>query len=100
MTAPRRELRLSALALLAFQTVACSGTLDAGGDLDARLLPVGPENAVILCNDGASDNWQGEYAILLAQRATPRLTGLIVSTGGIWSNLDENMTAWQGLLTA
>jgi hypothetical protein len=78
---------------------ACNGRLDAGYDLEQRLLPVGPENPVILCNDGASDNWQGEYALLFAQRRAPRLAGLVVSTGGVWSNLDENVAAWQDLVT-
>lgn len=92
-------LRRLAPVLLAVQALACSGTLDAGHDLDAALLPVGPQNPVILCNDGASDNWQGEYAVLLAQKGGPRLAGLVVSTGGMWSDLEENLSGWQELVT-
>jgi hypothetical protein len=62
-------------------------------------LPVGPENPVILCNDGPRDNWQGEYAVLLAHSAGPPLAGLVVSTGGQWFNLDENLLGWQELVT-
>jgi hypothetical protein len=63
-------------------------------------LPVGPENPVILTNDGAYDNWQGEYAVLLAQQSgAPPLAGIIVSTGGMWSDLGANFDAWQELVT-
>jgi hypothetical protein len=78
----------------------CSGTLDVGNDLEQPLLPVGPSNPIILCNDGATDNWQGEYAILLAQRASPRLAGIVVSTGGMWFDLNVNLSGWQELVTA
>ncbi len=79
---------------------ACSGTLDAGNDLERSLLPVGPKNPIILCNDGASDNWQGEYAVLFAQGGSPRLAGIVVSTGGMWFDLGANVSAWQELVTA
>jgi hypothetical protein len=103
MTAPRRATpppSLGAgLALLLFEASACGGTLDAGNDLAESLLPVGPQNPVILCNDGAYDNWQGEYALLFAQKRAPALAGLVVSTGGQWSNLDDNLSGWRELVT-
>lgn len=64
------------------------------------MLPVGPENPVILSNDGPYDNWQGEYAVLLAQAGGPPLAGLIVSTGGMWFDLDANFSGWQGFVTS
>jgi hypothetical protein len=64
------------------------------------MLPVGPENPVILSNDGPYDNWQGEYALLLAQAGGPPLAGLVVSTGGMWSDLAANVSGWQELVTS
>jgi hypothetical protein len=63
-------------------------------------LPVGPSNPIILCNDGATDNWQGEYAVLLAQKTSPRLAAIVVSTGGMWFDLAANAGGWQELVTA
>lgn len=77
----------------------CGGILDAGSNRGAPLLPVSAENPVILCNDGAYDNWQGEYALLLAQSGGPKLAGIVVSTGGTWSDLGANFSAWSELVT-
>jgi len=77
--------------------VACGGTLDAGSNRK-EALPVGPENPVIVTNDGPSDNWQGEFALLLARAAGRPLAGLLVSTGGRWYDLDANMAGWQDLV--
>jgi hypothetical protein len=52
-----------------------------------------------LSNDGVNDNWHGEYAMLLARGAGSTLAGIIVSTGGMWSDLDANVSGWQGLVT-
>jgi len=60
---------------------------------------VGAENPVILSNDGAYDNWQGEYAVLLAHAGGPALAGIIVSAGGMWSDVDANVSGWQTLVT-
>jgi hypothetical protein len=84
---------------LASATVACGGTLDAGSDRPRARLPVGPENPVILSNDGPFDNWHGEYAVLLAHAGGPSLAGIIVSTGGMWFDLDANLAGWQELAT-
>lgn len=80
--------------------LACSGTLDAGSDRPRETLPVGPENPVILVNDGPYDNWQGEYAMLLAHAGGPALVGIVVGTGGMWSDLDGNFAGWQELVTS
>lgn len=92
----RRVLACASSTLL----LACNGTLDAGENRPRETLPVGPENPVILSNDGPYDNWQGEYAALLAQANGPTLAGIVVSTGGIWSDLDANFSGWQELVTS
>jgi hypothetical protein len=80
--------------------VACGGTLDAGSDLlQPALLPVSAQNPVIISNDGAYDNWQGEYALLLARGGSPLLAGIIVGAGGLWSDVNANLSAWQELVT-
>jgi hypothetical protein len=85
--------------VLALLVVACGGTLDAGSDRLPERLPVNAQNPVIISNDGAYDNWQGEYAILLARGGGPMLAGIIVSAGGIWHDFDANLSAWQELVT-
>jgi hypothetical protein len=77
---------------------ACGGTLDAGSDRTKEPLPVGPANPVILTNDGPSDNWHGEYAALLAHAGGPPLAGIVVSTGGMWLDLEANLGGWQDLV--
>jgi hypothetical protein len=80
-------------------TSACGGTLDAGADrAQDPLLPVTANSPVILSNDGASDNWFGEYALLLAKARQLTIAGLVVSAGGSWPDLDANLSGWQALL--
>lgn len=103
MRVPLDVLRITAARLsfrggLAFMLAGCSGTLDAGSDRPREMLPVGAENPVVLCNDGPRDNWHGEYAFLLAQSGGPELAGLVVSTGGQWFDLDQNLSGWQELV--
>jgi hypothetical protein len=76
----------------------CGGTLDAGSDVLGEQLPVGPKNPIILCNDNVYDNWQGEYALLLAVANHQPLAGIVVSTGSSWQDVDANVSGWQGLL--
>lgn len=90
----RRLVATPSLALL----VGCGGTLDAGSDRTRETLPVGHDNPVIISNDGASDNWHGEYAVLLAHTGGPPLAGIVVSTGGLWSDLEANFAGWQDLV--
>ena len=47
-----------------------------------------------------TDNWQGEYAVLLANGGGPKLAGIIVNTSGPWPDLDTNMAGWRGLVAA
>ena len=45
----------------------CGGAdLDAGSDRPRGLLPVDDRSPVVVVNDGPHDNWQGEFAMLLA----------------------------------
>jgi hypothetical protein len=80
--------------------VACGGTLDAGGDEPKGQLPVDDRNAIVICNDGPEDNWQGEYAMLFANTSGPSLAGIVINTGGIWRDLDENLAGWQQMVSA
>ena len=46
---------------------ACEGgNIDAGRDIPHGMLPVDDRNAVIIANDSVTDNWTGEYAMLMA----------------------------------
>ena len=86
--------------LLSFAVVACGGTLDAGWDQPKGLLPVDDRNPIVICNDGHLDNWQGEYAMLLSNSSGLSLAGIVVSTGGVWQDLGENLAGWQQMVAA
>jgi hypothetical protein len=86
--------------LLPLATVACGGTLDAGSDEPRGELPVDERNPIILCNDGARDNWQGEYAMLFASTGGPPLAGIVINAVWPWTDLDENMAGWQQMANA
>jgi hypothetical protein len=104
MTPPRPIPWQRRLARLAFgcgvapALFSCGGTLDAGSDREAGQLPVSADNPLILSNDGVNDNWHGEYALLLARGNGNNLAGIIISTGGTWSDLDANVSGWQELV--
>src|SRR5450631_356862 len=85
---------------LAVLTLGCSETRNLGSTVPHGLLPVDERNPILLANDGAYDNWQGEYAVLLASAGGPKLAGIIVNTSGPWPDLDTNMAGWRGLVTA
>ncbi len=76
-----------------------AGPVDGGGASEG-LLPVGPDSPMILSNDGALDNWQGEYALLLAQVGSPRLAGIVVGTSSPWSDLEENLARWRDMVAS
>jgi hypothetical protein len=79
---------------------ACGGVLDAGWDEPRGPLPVDDRNPIVLCNDGSSDNWQGEYAMLFASTGGPALAGIVINDGWPWTDADENMTGWGQMVTA
>lgn len=78
----------------------CSGVLDAGWDEPFGVLPVDQRNPIVLCNDGAYDDWQGEYALLFANSGGPSLAGIVINDGWPWTNLDENIAGWRQMVTA
>ena len=86
-----------ALAALAMAAAACGGTLDGGSD-NHGLLPVDERNPIILTNDSFRENWQGEYAILLANAGGPALVGIIVNTSGPWPDIDANLLGWKQMV--
>jgi hypothetical protein len=88
---------VSALALVA---MSCTESRDLGSSVPHGRLPVDERNPIVLANDGAEDNWQGEYAILLASSGGPPLAGIIVNTSGPWPDLDANIAGWRGLVAA
>jgi hypothetical protein len=63
-------------------------------------LPVDERNPVIIANDSATDNWTGEYAILLANSGGPPLAGIIVNASPYWPDLATNVSGWNQLITA
>lgn len=78
----------------------CGGTLDAGSDRQlVNGLPVDADSTVILNNDGPTDNWQGEFAFLLAARGLD-LAGLVINDSGAWPDLDSNVEGWQAMRAA
>jgi hypothetical protein len=79
---------------------ACTQTLDAGSNHPHGILPVDERNPVVLTNDGIDDNWQGEYAVLLANSGALKLAGIVVSTSPGWADIDVNVTGWRGLVEA
>jgi hypothetical protein len=86
-----------ATALLA---ASCTGTLDAGKDTPHGLLPVDERNPVIIYNDSSSDNWMGEYSVLLANDGGPPLVGIIVTASSYWPSVADNATGWTNLVSA
>ena len=69
----------------------CTETLDAGYNRPNGLLPVDERNPIILLNDGAYDNWSGEYAVLLANGGGSPLAGIIVDENSDWPDIQTNV---------
>ena len=87
-------------AVFALVAASCAETRNLGTSVPHGRLPVDDRNPVILSNDGAYDNWQGEYAVLLAQSGGPSLAGIIVNRSSAWMDLDANIDGWRGLVKA
>jgi hypothetical protein len=75
-------------------------TKNLGTSAPHGLLPVDERNPILLMNDGAYDNWQGEYAILLANAGGPALAGIIVNTSGPWPDIATNVSGWRAMVQA
>jgi hypothetical protein len=80
---------------------ACEGgSLSVGEDSPQGLLPVDGRNPIIVSNDAATDNWTGEYAMLLANSGGPPLVGIIVNPSPYWPDLAKNVGDWNQLIAA
>jgi hypothetical protein len=91
---------LAAAAALTLTAAACTQTLDAGSNRPHGRLPVDERSPVVLTNDGINDNWQGEYALLLANSGTLKLDAIIVSTSPEWPDMEQNISGWRTLVEA
>jgi hypothetical protein len=88
------------MSVLAMAAAGCTKTYDAGSNSSHTSLPVDERNPIVLLNDSVSDNWQGEYAVLLANGGGPKLVGIVVDTSPNWSNITDNVTGWRNLVKA
>lgn len=83
-----------------FIVAGCIQTLDAGYDLPKGPLPVDQRNPLVLVNDGAYDNWFGEYAVLLANGGGSPLAGIIVNETSNWPDIQKNVNGYRNLIAA
>lgn len=83
-----------------FAVAGCSGQLDAGYDVPHGSLPVDERSAVVVVNDGSRDNWQGEYAAILAASGQIKLVGLVVNSTTEYPSLETNVTGYRQMLSA
>jgi hypothetical protein len=86
--------------VLAGMAGGCTQRLDAGSNRPHGRLPVDERNPIVLVNDGAGDNWQGEYAVLLANGGGPALAGIVVNRSAPWPDLGANVAGWRELVSA
>jgi hypothetical protein len=91
---------LAVVSMVAMATAGCSETYDAGSNSPHGLLPVDERNPIVLVNDSESDNWQGEYAALLANNGDLKLAGIVVGTNPNSPNIVDNVMAWRNLVKA
>jgi hypothetical protein len=88
----------AALAGLVLGPLGCTESFDAGKTIPHGLLPVDERNPIVMLNDSNYDNWQGEYAVLLANGGGPSLAGIVVGTSPNATDLDANVTDWRNLV--
>src|SRR3954465_7241309 len=89
---------ISLALVLALAAAGCTQTLDAGSTGPHGLLPVDERNSIVLINDGPNDNWQGEYAVLLANGGGPNLAGIVVDASSPWPDIQANVAGWRDLV--
>ncbi len=86
---------------LASLLIACGGSeLDAGSNQPRGPLPIDARNPVILTNDGARDNWDGEFALAFASRREIELLGIIVTATSYYPDIDRNVQGWREMVKA
>jgi hypothetical protein len=92
--------RVAASLPIALALAGCGGQLDAGSDVPHGPLPVDERSAVVVVNDGALDNWQGEYAALLAASGRLRFVGLVVNSTTEYPSVETNVTGFREMISA
>jgi hypothetical protein len=92
--------KVSARLALALVAMGCTETRDLGSSVPHGQLPVDERNPVVLLNDSTDDNWQGEYAVLLANSGGNQIAGIIVNTSPNWQDINVNVAGWHGLVDA
>lgn len=80
---------------------ACGGVnLDAGSDHPHGRLPVDERNPIIVSNDGARDNWHGEFSMALASGGHLNLAGIIVNSSPVYPSIESNVQDWRDMVKA
>jgi len=92
--------RLATSLVVAVTVAGCGGQLDAGSDVLHGSLPVDERSAVVVVNDGALDNWQGEYAAILAAAGRLRFVGLVVNSTSEYPSVETNVTGYREMINA
>jgi hypothetical protein len=90
----------SRVAALALGLLGCTGQLDAGSDSPHGALPVDERSAMVTVNDGPRDNWQGEYAALLAASRRVKWVGMVVNSSPIYPMLADNVIGFRSMVEA
>ena len=96
----RSAARGVAALVVAVAGIGCMETRDLGSTVPHGRLPVDERNPIVLMNDNAFDNWQGEYAILFANGGGPSLAAIIVNTSGPWPDINANIAGWRAMVAA
>ena len=93
---------VSAAAGFAFAlgALGCSETRNLGSNTPHGLLPVDERNPLVIMDDGTTDNWGTEYAILLANGGGSPLAGIVVGVSGPWPSIDTNVAGTRSLVAA
>ena len=87
-------------ALVSF-LAACGGSeLDAGSNHLRGSLPIDARNPVILANDGARDNWDGENALTFASRGEIKLLAIVVTVSSYYPDIASNVQGWRDMVKA
>jgi hypothetical protein len=82
------------------QGLACGGQMDAGFDQPRGLLPVDERSPLVVVNDGGKDNWQVEYAALLAANQRVDLLAVVVNSNAEYPSIEENVGNFRQLIGA
>lgn len=90
----------SRVTALALGLLGCTGQLDAGSDSPHGPLPVDERSAMVIVNDGPLDNWQGEYASVLAASGRLKWVGMVVNSSPIYPTLADNVTGFRSMVEA